>query len=161
MATITLNNFDYPSYATVEDADRYFNAKFGSTWASIEKTDKEKLLITATREIEKLEFQGFKLDDEQPLQFPRVICCSQIEVDNENLIACCVEIANAFYNVGELACSMVTPNAENIKSMGIGDTSITFKDGASIEADVFSATASPIAKKYLGKWLRGNIRIIL
>ena len=45
--------------------------------------------------------------------------------------------------------------------MSIGDTSITFKDGASIEADVFTATAKPIAKKFLGEWLQGNVRIIL
>lgn len=161
MATITINDFDFLSYVTVEDADKYFSAKFGSAWADIEKADKEKLLVTATREIESLQFQGLELDPEQPLRFPRIICCSQIEADDEKLIACCAEMANAFYNVGVMANSIATPNAENIKSMSIGDTSITFKDGASIEADVFTATAKPIAKKFLGKWLQGNVRIIL
>lgn len=161
MATITINDFDFLSYATVEDADKYFSAKFGNVWHEIQVEDKQKLLVTATREIENLQFQGLELDPEQPLKFPRVICYSQIKADDKNLIACCAEIANAIYNVGEIACNVVTPNASNIKSMGIGDTSITFKDGASIEADVFTATAKPIAKKFLGKWLQGNVRIIL
>lgn len=161
MATITINGFDFLSYATVEDADKYFSAKFGNVWHEIQVEDKQKLLVTATREIENLQFQGIELAPEQPLKFPRIICCSQIDADDEKLIACCAEIANAIYNVGEIACNVVTPNASNIKSMGIGDTSITFKDGASIEADVFTATAKPIAKKFLGKWLQGNVRIIL
>lgn len=161
MATITINDFDFITYATVEDADKYFSAKFGNVWHEIQVEDKQKLLVTATREIENLQFQGLELDPEQPLKFPRVICCSQIKADDKNLIACCAEIACAIYNVGALANSITTPNAENIKSMSIGDTSITFKDGASIEADVFTATAKPIAKKFLGKWLQGNVRIIL
>ena len=161
MATITLNDLDFITYATVEDADKYFSAKFGSMWHEIPVEDKQKLLVTASREIENLQFQGLELDPEQPLKFPRVICCSQIEADDKNLIACCAEIACAIYNVGALANSITTPNAENIKSMSIGDTSITFKDGASIEADAFSATAKPIAKKFLGNWLRGNIRVLL
>lgn len=161
MATITINDFNFISYATVEDADKYFSAKFGSTWANIQSEEKAKLLVTATREIENLQFQGIELDPDQPLKFPRVICCSQIEAEDESLIACCAEIANAIYNVGEIACNVVTPNASNIKSMGIGDTSITYKDGADIDADIYSATAKPIAKKFLGKWLRGNIRVLL
>ena len=161
MATITINDFNFISYATVEDADKYFSAKFGSTWANIQSEEKAKLLVTATREIENLQFQGIELDPDQPLKFPRVICCSHIKAEDESLIACCAEIANAIYNIGEIACNVVTPNASNIKSMGIGDTSITYKDGADIDADIYSATAKPIAKKFLGKWLRGNIRVLL
>ena len=56
---------------------------------------------------------------------------------------------------------LATPGAENIQSMSVGDTSITFKEGATIETDIYTSIAKPIIKKYLGRWLRGNIRIIL
>lgn len=163
MATITINDVEYPSYATIEDADKYFNAKFGSTWADISEIDKSKLLVSATREIDNLEFKGCKLDVNQDLAFPRVICDCVINPINpeEDLIACCAEIANTFYNLGASAETVATPNAQNIKSMSVGDTSITYKDGATIDADVFSATAKPLVKKYLGKWLKGNIRVLL
>lgn len=160
--SITINNIEYPSYCTVEEADAYFLPKFGSKWDSIKPEDKQRLLITATREINKLDFQGCPLEVGQLLAFPRVICgfCHNPVNPTEELIACCCEVANAIYNL-PLADSLTTPGAENIKSIGIGDTSITYKDGADIEVDVFTATAKPIIKKLLAKYLKGNIHIIL
>lgn len=163
MKTITINEFEYPTYATVEDADKYFSAKFGSTWGDIEQSDKEKLLVTATREIEKAEFQFCKVDINQDLAFPRMprFNCYDVIINPEKeLIECCCEIANAINNLS-FAESITTPGIDKIKSMSIGDTSITYKDGAEIEVDAFSATASPIIKKYLHRWLKGNIKIIL
>lgn len=163
MKTITINDFEYPTYATVEDADKYFSAKFGSTWGEVEQADKEKLLVTATREIEKAEFQFCKVDEDQELAFPRMprFNCYDVIINPEKeLIECCCEIANAIYNL-PMAETITTPGIDKIKSMSVGDTSITYQDGVSIDADSFSATASPFIKKYLGRFLRGNIRVIL
>lgn len=162
MKTITINGIEYPTYATVEEAEQYFNAKFGSTWSEIEQLDKEKLLVTATREIEKVKFQGYKLDIAQDLAFPRVICsCSINPINPEDiLIACCSEIANAIYNL-PVTENVITAGADKIKSMSVGDTSITFQDGVTIETDNYSAVATSIIKKYLGRFLKGNIRVIL
>ena len=174
---ITINDIEYPTFATVEAADNYFLPKFGSKWAEIKEEDKQKLLITATREINKMDFQGYPLKVGQALAFPRLIGCACNESINpteeliacacnepvnptEELIACCCEVANAIYNL-PLTDNLTTPGAENIKSIGIGDTSITYKDGADIEVDVFTATAKPIIKKLLAKYLKGNIQIIL
>ena len=49
MATITINDFKFISYATVEDADKYFSAKFGSTWANIQSEEKAKLLASKAK----------------------------------------------------------------------------------------------------------------
>lgn len=159
---ITIKDIEYPTFATVEAADNYFLPKFGSKWAEIKEEDKQKLLITATREINKMDFQGYPLKVGQALAFPRLIGCACNEPVNptEELIACCCEVANAIYNL-PLTDNLTTPGAENIKSIGIGDTSITYKDGADIEVDVFTATAKPIIKKLLAKYLKGNIQIIL
>ena len=158
MATIIINNIEYPSYATVQDADNYFSAKFGSEWSLLQTEDKNKLLVSATREIEKLCFQGHKVDEEQPLKFPRQICCKVIAEDDYRLIECCCEIANAIYLTSCSDCvNMLIPNADKIKSMSVGDTSISFQDDASIETDVFDAIAIPIIKKYLRCFLKGNV----
>lgn len=160
--TITINNIEYPSYATLQEADDYFMPKFGNNWAEINEDDRKKLLITATREIEKFEFQGCKFEENQPLEFPRSICgcCENPENPTNLLIACCSEIAYAIYKL-PATDGITTPGAENIKSIGIGDTSITYRDGANIEVDAFSSTANPIVKKLLAKYLKGNIKIIL
>ena len=150
---------DIPVYATVEDANTFFEYKYGSNWSEIAQTDKEKLLITATKEIENTHFCGLVLDQDQELLFPRVICGETIAVDDTNLIACCCEIANAIYNTN--ISNIITPNADKIQSMSVGDTSITYKDGATVETDVYNAVSLPIIKKYLGDILRGNIRILL
>ena len=160
MATITINETDYNSYATVEEANKYFNAKFGSSWADILQEDKQKLLVTATREMEKVAYKGIKENLEQDLEFPRIFCCVTLNPEKE-LAMCCAEIANAIYNLNTSSDNISTPNAENIKSMSVGDTSITYKDGANIETDAFTSVAKPFIKKFLGKFLTGNIRIIL
>ena len=158
MAIITINDKEYYSYATVQDADDYFNAKFGSEWSGIDQDDKKKLLISATREMEKLCYQGHKVDEEQPLKFPRQICCKVIAEDDYRLIECCCEIANAIYLTSCSDCvNMSIPNADKIKSMSVGDTSISFQENASIETDVFDAMAMPIIKKYLRCFLKGNV----
>lgn len=157
MKTININNVEYPTYATVEEADIYFNAKFGSAWNDVE--NKEQLLVTATRLIDEFHYQGLVLDCDQVQQFPRMICCKVIEADNKNLIVCCCEIANAIYNTN--LSSVSTPNAENIKTMSVGDTSITYKDGANIETDSYLAVAKPIIKRFLASVIEGNIKVIL
>ena len=70
---IKINNKDYYTYATVEDADDYFAASYGSEWETISENQKQKLLITATRVIDRKDYQGEKLDKNQPLKFPRII----------------------------------------------------------------------------------------
>lgn len=161
MATIKIGDFEFSSYATVEDADKYFSAKFGSSWHDIEETEKAQLLVSATREIEKLKFQGLKLDPEQELKFPRVICCYLVEATNKNLINCCCEIAWAIYNINLTGADIVTPNADKIQSMSVGNTSVTFREGATIDCDNCLAVAKQIAQKYLGDWLAGNVKVYL
>ena len=124
MDIITINGFDFYSYATVAQADEYFSAKFGSEWANIDEEDKKKLLVTATREIENLCFQGVKIDKEQPLKFPRKICCLEIEADNPKIIACCAEIANAFYNTSLPTINIPSNIEPNMYKM-IGRTSFS------------------------------------
>lgn len=159
--SIKINNVEYHSYATIEEANKYFLPKYNNNWDNITDFERKSLLITATREIDKMDFQGKVAEEEQPLAFPRIICkiCDEPVNPKKELITCCCEIASAIYNLP--ATNLATPGAENIESMSIGDTSITYKKGATIEVDAFSSISKPIIKKILSKYLKGNIQIIL
>ena len=59
------------SYATVSDADTYFDERVGGTdWAG--STDqKERALITATRRLDQETYEGLKVAERQALKWPR------------------------------------------------------------------------------------------
>lgn len=161
MATITINDNDYHSYATVSEANEYFAASFNTLWANIGENDKPKLLITSTRLIDTMEYQGHKVSEEQPLKFPRWVCCQENVSSDDLLIRACCEVAIGIYKASLMSTEVVVPNADKIKSMSVGDTSVSFQDKADIEADFNTAIAKPIIKNILGKWLRGNMRVLL
>lgn len=161
MATITINDNDYHSYATVSEANEYFAASFNSLWVNVGENDKQKLLITSTRQIDAMDYQGHKVDEEQSLKFPRWVCCEENVSSDDLLIQTCCEVAIGIYKASLMSTEIVVPNADKIKSMSVGDTSISFQDKADIETDFNTAIAKPIIKKYLGKWLRGNMRVLL
>lgn len=72
MKTITINEKDIPVYCTMEEADQYFAEKYGSdVWENTEGADKKKALVEATRKLNALKLQGFPVDIQQPLLFPR------------------------------------------------------------------------------------------
>ena len=108
-----------------------------------------------------MDYQGHKVDEEQDLKFPRWVCCEQNVSDEDLLIQTCCEVAIAVYKSSLMATDIVVPNADKIKSMSVGDTSISFQDKVTIETDYNMAIGKPIIKKYLGKWLKGNMRVLL
>ncbi len=60
------------AYATVDDADFYFQSRLGSdAWDSATYNDRLKALRTATRMIDRLNFEGEKYNSNQVLEFPR------------------------------------------------------------------------------------------
>lgn len=141
MKTIEINGIEYPTYATVDEADDYFNASFGSGWEKIGDYDKAKLLISATRNIDRAEYRGYKVDENQYLQFPRII--DGIE-SNDNLVmmACCEE-AQAIYIKGNDSVS----NVEGIKTIEVQDTKIEFAGNAETNEYV-SDTADDLLRPY-------------
>ena len=81
---VEINGNLYNTYATVDEADSYFAATFGSEWDNVGQTQKPQLLVTATRLIDKKDFQGVKVDENQPLKLPRVLADGTITDDNLN-----------------------------------------------------------------------------
>lgn len=69
--TMEVTNFQ-PMFGAVEGADRYFSEQlYGQLWETQSLDNKQKALMTATRNINNLRFAGRKNDDGQPLEFPR------------------------------------------------------------------------------------------
>ena len=145
---IQINNKDYFIYATVEDADDYFVAKYGSEWSTIPEEQKKQLLVSSTREIDSRDYLGSKVDENQPLKFPRNIN-GGVSDDNLLLMACC-EMAENIYSSGGASSS----SDENIKRLSLGDATIEFNSSV-------DSTVSDAVDKYLSDYLIGGLEVIL
>lgn len=144
MKTITINEKEYPVYATIEDADEYFDAMFNSNWANIAEEEKAKLLVSATRKIDRGSWKGVKKEENQDLQFPRLILGK--ETDEEILTMACCEEALAIYTSGNVTGA----NTQGIKSMKVQDTQIEFLDNRE-EKMYQSDAAYDLLKPYMRK----------
>lgn len=151
--TITIDTKEYYTYATVSEANDYFAAAFNSEWLEVSETDKPKLLITATRLIDKKNYQGEKVEEEQHLKFPRIIADEQ--TDDELLVQTCCELAMSLYFDGD-SSSINGINIQNVQSVSLGDSSISFKEGANLESD-----QDAIIDDYLSDYLMGGVQVIL
>jgi hypothetical protein len=64
---------DQNSYATVEEADAYFENRIDvAAWTDALPTQKEQALVTATSIIDSMQWTGYVVSETQPLAFPRV-----------------------------------------------------------------------------------------
>jgi len=178
MEKITINDNEYPVYCSIAEADTYFSTKLNSSkWTVLSETDKAKVIIEATRQINRLKFAGFPVALNQPLAFPRYFKpnflskrtytseANTISVHGKELIyierpeeiiaACCeqsvflAEYCNLF---GE---SVHIKNQRlGITSINIGAGSVSYS-GARIGIDV-----CPEAKQFIEKFLIKTARVI-
>lgn len=177
MKTITLNNKEIPVYCTVEDADQHFAEKFGAdNWENQTTETKQKLLITATRKLNKLCLKGFPCEINQPLLFPRFFKVNYlskrtytseanavtihgkeliyIEQSTEMLFACCEEALSLLNN---------SENSIHIKNqqLGIQSTSIM---GNSVSYTGYGASEAvqvcPEALSYIDMFLKKTARVV-
>lgn len=155
MTTITINNIEYNSYASVEEADQYLNVKYGSNWSTYDDDKKAKLLINSTREIDKRLYQGKKADENQPLKFPRIIAGKP--TDDELVKQCCIEMADGIGLTSN--GSGTVDNLQAIKSFKVGDTDVEFKDDAElVETETLIDDA---IQTFLKPYLKGNAEVWL
>lgn len=157
MPTITINDIEYNSYVTLEEANAYLNVKYGSNWSTYDDNKKKLLLVNATREIDKREYQGCKVEEEQPLKFPRIIGCKQTD---ENLVKqAAMELADGLALTSTGTAGGGVLNLQAIESFKVGDTAVTFKDDVPLE-DAFTV-ASGIIDNLLDAYLKGNAEVWL
>lgn len=134
--TVEINNVTYPVYADLDDAERYNNAIVGSNWSELDETTQSQYIVMATRKIDSYKYTGTKVDEEQPLKFPRIMRNGTISDDNVLTDLCC-QVA-AFYNTngsssGSGSGSDTGNLLEQLKAYQIGDLHVTFKDDATLD----------------------------
>lgn len=144
---IIINGYKYYSYASVEDADIYFGAKFGSNWNSKDILTKQQLLITATRMIDARQYAGAELENDQPLQFPRQFKSGNVS-DDDLVSACCLEIADSLGTSGASG-NIDGSILSGVKSYKIGDVDVTMKDDAEIKVTTQGDIIDDMLKPYL------------
>ena len=73
LTAITLGSIDFPSYASVSEADRYLAADPARSeiWAALSDAEKGQRLVAATRRLDMLPWTGQKADPSQFTQWPR------------------------------------------------------------------------------------------
>ncbi len=142
------------SYVTVEEANAFFAATLNSdAWDEADDTKKEKALKMATRQIDRLPFQGRKLDYNQNLEFPRNITAKAFTdgVPQQVKYATC-EQALFLLRGGNKRQEL---QAQGVKSYSLGDLSETFSENLTDA----QKTICPEALSYLRRFLLGSVAI--
>lgn len=154
MITIDINGTQYDSYASVEEADKYLIVKYGSIWATLDDNKKAIMLINATREIDKRDYQGQTVAENQPIKFPRLI---NSQLTDDNLVKqATIELADG---ISKGTSSGGATNIQAIESMKVGDTQIKFKDDAALIDP--TKIAGTVIDSLLKQYLKGNVEVWL
>lgn len=140
------------SYATVREADCFFDKIYGSKWETLGYEDKCRLLENATLNIDRYEYSGEKKDPNQENAFPRIFC-DGTESDEKLVKRACCEEAMHIYESGE---SGVVVSSSDIKSFRLGDVDVTL--GGDNTAEATDTPIDNILKDYLKG---GSARILL
>ena len=127
---VTINDVNYYVYADLTDATTYNNAIVGSTWAEKSATVQSQYLVMATRKIDSYNYAGQKVDDTQPLKFPRVMASGKTS-DDDVLTQLCCQVATYYNDNGTSEASGDFLN--NVENYQIGDLHVKFKDDAKID----------------------------
>lgn len=127
MPTVELDAV-FEVYADVDMADVYFSGAYhGASWRDLEDEDeKARLLVTATRTLDRQRWKGDKTDAEQELQWPR----SNTSVDGveddtvpDDIINASLELALSILDGSDVQTEQTT--TQRVQSMSAGSVSIT------------------------------------
>jgi hypothetical protein len=136
------------SYVSLAEANEYFSSRLhADAWAEASDADKEKALAMATREIDRQQLRGRKVNSGQALAFPRY---PDTEVPEAVKEACCEE-ALALLERGNNQRRKL--QQEGVQSLSLGNMSETYAPGAG------RGLLSQEAKELLRPWLIGGVFI--
>lgn len=160
------------SYATIAYADEYFKYDLhAEKWFQAENTIKEKALVTATRQIDALNFYGIKATTEQKLAFPRVTNKVRQLTDHERIIyseqikqltvtvpediirATCEQ---ALYLLQKQDSTFEFDNlqAQNVSSYAVGDISVSFNTSKTTTLTSLTYKAQMLVAPYIRRYTR-------
>jgi|Deesub1362A_J573_1020465.scaffolds.fasta_scaffold01257_11 hypothetical protein len=145
------------SYVTVTEADTYLaNHLEGETWNSKSTAEKERLLITATRQIDSLRIKDEHLpyDDNQALKFPR-----SYDTDDDGN----PEIPQAVKDaVCEQAVFLLTSGTgrSKLQQAGVSDMRLGDMSESYVSLPDYRKVLSPEAARLIAPYIRLSGRIV-
>lgn len=150
--TVEINEVIYPVYADLDDAEKYNNAILNSTWNERTETEQAQLLVMATRKIDSYKYTGTKIDENQPLKFPRIMRNGTVSDDNLLINLCC-QVATYYNDNGSGGSGGSSGDLlNNLKEYKLGDFQVNFKDDAKIDL----TGLDDIIEDALAEWLVSN-----
>lgn len=124
------------SFATVDAADVYFEDRGSAVWAAASDDNKEFALVAATDYINnRFIFLGWKYDDEQPLEFPRVY-------EDENVASMPDKLLKATYEYAVRALEGILAPDPEVAANGQEVISHSEEVGPIREATMYRAAGS-------------------
>ena len=145
--TVRINGIEYNTYACLCDAQVYNNAILKSNWQTFEENDQAKLLVMATRKIDSYSYAGEKVDENQPLKFPRIMSNGKVSDDNV-LTNLCLQIATYYCDNGS-GNSASSDFINSVENYQIGDLHVKFKDDATLDL----SGLDDLLEKALADWM--------
>lgn len=142
MAIILYEN----SLITLDDAECYFDCRFNSNdWYALETSEKEQLLITSSRILNRYDFVGNKKESTQPMAFPR-----EYEIPQDIKDAICEEAYSRIHSKSNIHQKNIE---NNISSISLGTGSISYQtDYYSLQdKELISSTARYLVNKWVKK----------
>ena len=150
------------SYVTLSEANSYFETvPDSSTWTNKTDDQKNRALISATREIDNLVFYGDRCDEDQALKFPRTnyqvdrveLSCSTIPL---NIKYAQYELARALANDTD-AITGNTGTAGVPSEVKIGDLEVKYNKSSQSTGTVNNIfDVYPWLQSYLGAYMLGG-----
>lgn len=134
------------SLVTLEDAQCYFDERFDSAdWFNLEESEKETLLIGASRIISRFDFVGSPENPSQPLAFPR-----DYDLPQDIKDAVCEEAYALINKSSDVHKKNIDNNISSI-SLGAGSVSYSTENARHEENQLSSSTARYLVKKWVKK----------
>ena len=148
--SVNINGIDYNTYACLCEADVYNNGIYGSKWSNLDPNQKGQLLVMATRKIDSYSYAGEKIDENQPLKFPRIMKCG-VRSDDKVLTNLCCQIAT-FYSDNSSSGGEGGNFLNSVENYQIGDLHVKFKSDASLDL----SGIDDYIDKALDEWLKNQ-----
>ena len=150
------------SYVTLTEANSYFEtAPDSSTWTNKTDDQKNRALISATREIDNLVFYGDRCDEDQALKFPRTnyqvdrveLSCSTIPL---NIKYAQYELARALANDTDAMTGNLGTDG-NFSEVKLGDIEVKYNTASQGTGSVNNILdVYPWLQSYLGAYILGG-----
>ena len=150
------------SYVTLAEANSYFETvPDSSTWTNKTDDQKNRALISATREIDNLVFYGDRCDEDQALKFPRTnyqvdrveLSCSTIPL---NIKYAQYELARALANDTD-AITGTTGKDGNFEEVTLGDLRVKYNTDSQGTGSINNILdVYPWLQSFLGAYCSGG-----